>query len=333
VQGIVGNDETADEGFALGVMALGGSALSAAVAVEREIQVAPRDKGQRLAQALRSHLGEPPELVVLLYDPLCGADAEALLSGVRLELSCPIVGGAASQPWGVRIRTFQYFGDEVLSRGVVGMALSGSFGAEVGICHGTTPTGVSWTVTKAEGNHLLELDGRPAIEVWREVTGYSIDELVSDMAGWGIGVERRIDRAGSEAPAGDETVRVMRGVFGFDFDRGAIIVQAAIPAGTRVALHRRDVDEVLRGTEVMASELVARIHGRRPWAVLGFECGARTYPFLGLTNTLAEHASLRAAVAPDAPWLGMMAWGEIGPSGGEPAFHNFTYPLIVLTDR
>jgi small ligand-binding sensory domain FIST len=36
-------------------------------------------------------------------------------------------------------------------------------------------------------------------------------------------------------------------------------------------------------------------------------------------------------VAPDAPWLGMLAWGEIAPVGGEPAFHNYTYPLVVLT--
>jgi hypothetical protein len=28
----------------------------------------------------------------------------------------------------------------------------------------------------------------------------------------------------------------------------------------------------------------------------------------------------------------MMAWGEIGPCGGEPGFHNFTYPLLLLVD-
>ena len=86
------------------------------------------------------------------------------------------------------------------------------------------------------------------------------------------------------------------------------------------------------GSVTADQELAGRLRGRRPWAVLGFECGARTYPFLGPANTTAEHQALRAAVAPQAPWLGMMAWGEIAPLGGEPAFHNYTFPILVLTD-
>jgi hypothetical protein len=29
----------------------------------------------------------------------------------------------------------------------------------------------------------------------------------------------------------------------------------------------------------------------------------------------------------------MMAWGEIAPLGGEPAFHNYTFPVLVLTEE
>jgi hypothetical protein len=28
----------------------------------------------------------------------------------------------------------------------------------------------------------------------------------------------------------------------------------------------------------------------------------------------------------------MMAWGEIAPCNGQAAFHNVTYPLVVLTE-
>jgi hypothetical protein len=73
------------------------------------------------------------------------------------------------------------------------------------------------------------------------------------------------------------------------------------------------------------------LRGRRPWAVLGFECGARTSPFLGEAGTLQENLALQATVASDVPWIGMMAWGEIAPAAGRPAFHNYTYPLLVLT--
>jgi hypothetical protein len=65
---------------------------------------------------------------------------------------------------------------------------------------------------------------------------------------------------------------------------------------------------------------------------MGFECGARTKAFLGQAATVQENVALQNAVAPDAPWLGMLAWGEITPTHDRPEFHNYTFPLAVLTE-
>jgi hypothetical protein len=94
--------------------------------------------------------------------------------------------------------------------------------------------------------------------------------------------------------------------------------------------HRTEKN-VLEGSEEMARELQIRLAGRSPWAVLGFECGARTTPFLGKADTLEENLMLQKMVAPDAPWLGLIGWGEIAPCGDAPEFHNYTYPLAVLS--
>ena len=327
VQGVVSGDHLTEDGFALAVMGLGGSRLGCATAVEREIEDDSREKGRRLAHALKRDLGGEPKVVVLLYDPLCGADVNTILEGVRLEVGCPLVGGGASQPWGPPRQTFQYWDREVFSHGILGLALGGPFALEIGICHGTAPSGIASVVTKAAGNHILEMDGRPAGDVWRETTGCRAEDLVhqSHFATWALGVE-------VEGPEG-QIERAIRGAFGFDPQTSAIILQAAVPEGARVMLHHRTIENILGGTEEMARDLAARLAGRRPWAVLGFECAARTYPFLGPANTSKEHEHLRAAVAPAAPWLGMMGWGEIGPCAGRPAFHNYTYPLLILTDE
>jgi hypothetical protein len=327
VQGVVSNDRLTEDGFALGVMGLGGRDLTCAAAVEREIQIDSKDKGRQLLQALKRKLGGEPKVVVLLYDPLCAADVEAILEGARMEVDCPLVGGAAGQPWGHPRETFQYWESEVMSHGVVGVALSGPFALEIGLCHGTVPSGIVSVVTKAAGNQVLEMDGRPAGDVWRETTGCRTEELVhqSHFATWALGVEK-------QGPGG-KAERLIRGAFGFDPQTSAIILQAAVPEGTRVMLHHRTTERVLGGTETMATELAAQLGGRRPWAVLGFECAARTFPFLGEANTRKEHERLRSTVAPDAAWLGMMAWGEIGPCAGRPAFHNYSYPLLVLADE
>jgi hypothetical protein len=325
-QGVVSNGKLTEDGLALAVMGLGGEDLRSAAAIERDIQQDTKEKGRNLAKAIKRDLGGEPKIVVLFYDPLCGLDVESMLEGLRLEVDCPLVGGAAGQPWGPPIQTHQYWDREALSHGVVALGLTGTFGIEIGICHGTAPTGIVSEVTKASGNQVLEIDGRPAADVWRETTGCQLEDLVtqSHFASWAVGVELN-------GPAGGE--RVIRGAFGFNLETGAMMLQAAVPEGARVMLQHRTIEKVLNGTEEMARALSARLSGRKPWAVLGFECAARTFPFLGELNTVKEHEQLRARVAPETPWLGMMAWGEIGPCAGRPAFHNYTYPLLVLTEE
>jgi small ligand-binding sensory domain FIST len=185
------------------------------------------------------------------------------------------------------------------------------------------------TLTRTEANRLLEIDGRPALEVWREVTGLAEGETsdLNHVAAWAIGIERPVTAVDGKT----KSAYAIRAAFGFDPSENSITVQAAIPANTKIMFHHRTTTAVMDGTKVMGNDLAERLRNRRVWAVLGFECGARTSPFLGLKATTDENIALQGVVAPDAPWLGMLAWGEIAPVGGEPAFHNYTYPLVVLT--
>ena len=333
-QGVVSGNELTEEGMVLGVIGFGGEALRCAAAMDREVQANPVEKGSDIGRSLKAQLGEEPKIVVMFYDPLSGVDVEAVIAGVRTQLACPLIGAGSGQPWGRPIETAQFWNGEVFNRGVVALALSGPFVTEIGLCHGTAPTGISSVVTKAVGNHVLEIDGRPAVQIWREVTGCRESDLLhqSHFASWAVGVERSGKVAGPNGVEELQSSRVIRGAFGFDMETGAMILQAAIPEGTKIMLHHRTVDEVLNGTVSMAQELRERLKGRRPWAVLGFECAARTYPFLGPIKTREEHLALRGAIAPDAPWLGMMAWGEIGPCVGQTSFHNYTYPLVTFLD-
>jgi hypothetical protein len=327
VQGVVGNDELSEEGMVLGAMGFGGEALGAAAALEREVQINSREKGLSLARRLLGDLGKQPRIVLTFYDPLSGVDVESMLAGMHEELRCPIVGAGSGQPWGPPIETAQFWNTEVMNHGVVALALTGPFVPEIGMCHGTVPSGIRSVVTKAEGNQILEIDGRRAIDFWRSITGASAADIAhqSHYAIWAVGVERTVSVDGAI-----KTDKVIRGAFGFNTENGALILQAAIPEGTKISLQHRTIEAVLSGTEAMAVELKQRLAGRQPWAVLGFECAARTYPFLGIEKTREEHKNLRQTVAPQAQWLGMMAWGEVGPCLGQPAFHNYTYPLVVL---
>jgi hypothetical protein len=327
-QGVIGNAVVHEGGFAVGAMGFGGPGLRAATAHQSAVQVDSARKAKELAHTIRESLGMPPQILILVYDPLGGVDVNELLSGLRGEVDCPIVGGAAGQPSGPVASTYQYHGDVATSGGAVALGLAGDFTLDLGLCHGTTPTGIVMTLTRAEGNKLLALDDRPALDVWRECVGLPENEVLNQdhTAALAMGIERTVLRNGREEP-----VYFIRAAFGFDRERGGIVVQAAIPEGSKIMFHHRTVAVVKEGTVAMGRELSERLRGKQPWAVLGFECGARTAPFLGAADTLEENLLLQQVVAPRAPWLGLIAWGEIAPCGDEPAFFNYTYPLVVLS--
>jgi hypothetical protein len=327
-QGVMSNGAVDEGGFAVGAMGLGGASLRVAAAHTYDVHLDTEAKGRTLAAALREQLGRDPRVTILHYDPLCGIDVNQLLTGVQRGNSSAIVGAAAGQPAGPTAGTYQYRGVEAFSRGGLALGIDGDFSVDLGVSHGTTPTGVAMTLTRAEGNRLLELDGRRALDVWLESVGISGDEIYNQdySSGLALGIERRVNNGGNE-----QAVYLIRAAFGFDRDTGAISVQAAIPQGSRIMLHHRTVQVVKEGAMAMGRDLAARLRGRQPWAVLGFECGARTTPFLGLAETLEENLQLQQTVAPEAPWLGVIGWGEIAPCGGIPEFHNYTYPLAVLS--
>jgi hypothetical protein len=94
---IMHNGAVGEGSFLLGAMGFGGDDLEATAAMVRGIEQDSAQKGATLAAALK--LPVEPKIVFVLYDPLCGADVEAMLGGFS-AIQCPIVGGGAGQPWG-----------------------------------------------------------------------------------------------------------------------------------------------------------------------------------------------------------------------------------------
>lgn len=326
--GMVANDDVAEATWVLAGMAFAGESLEGAAAIAERIEHDPTRAGEQLAAAARK-LHRPPKLAVLLYDPLCGADASLLSKALQSHLGCAVIGGGAGQPWGPPVRTYQFCNGEVRTRSAVALVLTGSFEVTVALSHGTEPVGGTSVVTRSEGNRVYEIDGESAVSIFKRISGYSEGQMLhqSMMAAWALGLRRTVAADNGEA----REQALVRGVFGFDFDAGAAIFQSDVPTGARVSWQHRTRSRVVDATEQMQTELLERLEGATPWAAMSFECAARTAPFLGVDATRAEHQRLRRAVAPSTPWLGMMAWGEIAPVGGISEFHNYTYPVALLT--
>lgn len=322
-QGVVGRGSVREEGYAAGAMALAGEGVSFSRAAIEGIARDATQKGAELGRALCAGLPSRPSLVVLHYDALSGVDPERFLDGLFAEVACPIAGGAAAHSFGYQMlrETYVYDGKKVLTGSAVAFAMCGDFGMEIGLCHGCSPTGVELVVTRAEQNRLLELDGRRAADVWEEICG-DTTPTSAQVTALAIGVPR----------SGSSAEYFVRSAYQVDRESGAVVLGPAIAEGTRIMLHHRSVEDVREGARAMGKGLVARLGGREARAVLGFECGARTRPFLGDEATLSENLELQESFSQAAPWLGMLPWGELVPVDGRPAFHNYGYSLVVLTD-
>jgi len=321
-QGVVGRGWIREEGYAAGVMAIGGEGVFSAHGAVDDIQEDTVEKGRALGRMLRAGLPAAPKAVVLHYDALCGVNPDRFLEGLFREVDCPILGGAAAHSYSYQAlrETYVYHGRKVGTRGAVAFGLCGDLGFEVVHSHGCSPSGVELTVTRARENLLLELDGQRAADVWEEICG-DVSPLSSQVTALAIGVPE---------PGSDEYL--VRSAYSIDPESGAIVLGPAISEGTKIMLYHRSVEEVLEGSRRMGEAIAARLGAKQARAVFGFECGARTRPFLGDEATLEENLGVQRAVAGEPAWLGMFPWGELVPVAGKPAFHNYAYSLLVLTD-
>ncbi len=322
-QGVMGRGVVHEDGYAASLMALGGDGLEVGLSRVDDVHVDTRAKGAALGQKLREAHARPPKVCIVHYDPLCGVDLDVFLGGVSSQIEAPIIGGAAAHFFNAAMTTtYQYWGHEVFSKGAVAVSLGGDITAEMVVSTGCAPVGYQLRVTKVEGNMILEFDGRSALDLWREVTGATgmLDIMASSSVAIGVPVE------------GVEGGHLIRAAYVFDEKLRGMLLGAAVPEGTLVTLYHRTVDDALSGAERMGKELIQRLEGKHLCAVLGFECGGRTRPFLGSDATNEENRALQTSVGPDAEWAGVICWGELFPVGGKPGFHNYTFPLLALAE-
>ncbi|MCA9491551.1 MAG: FIST C-terminal domain-containing protein [Myxococcales bacterium] len=303
----------------VGVAVLSG--VSARAAVVESIADDPRQAGLRLAEALGPQRGSCPML--LWYDPLTGVDVDEMLEGLAAGGRPLVLGGAAGQAWGPMHRTYQFVDDRVMSGAAVGLHLEG---VEILFdqTHGAESLGLEMTVTRSEGNVLQEIDGQPALSVWTDQLGAGRSNDVDELAAWPLGV------ALPEEEASHYEGLISRAVFGLRHDTKEIVLQAPIPAGTRIHLCHRTQEAVFDGALAMARRLAARLEGVTPLLALPFECAARPRPFLGEEASGREVRQMQEILGREVPWLGHFAWGELAPIGGRTWFHNYTFPLAVF---
>jgi small ligand-binding sensory domain FIST len=232
-----------------------------------------------------------------------------------------VMGGMASG--GLRLRQSRLFLDgRVLSRGAVGASLPQ---AEVHplVAQGCRPVGNPYTTTRADGNVIFELGGRPPLERLRDLAA-ALPTRDRELLAQGVHLGMVIDEYQAEPGQGDFLIR---GVAGVDPESGAIAVGDEVAVGQTVQFHVRDAgtaDEDLRRTLEREAEALGT---RRAAGALLFTCNGRGSRLFAEPD---HDAGLLAEVLGKIPVAGFFCAGELGPVGGQNFLHAYTASIAVF---
>ena len=202
--------------------------------------------------------------------------------------------------------------DGISDSGISGVLFNSDVAVVTGHTQGCTPIADKHRVTACERNLLIELDGRPALDVLREDVGEVIARDLQRIAGY---IFAAIPIAGSDT--GDYMVRNLLGV---DTDQGLVAIGDLVEAGQEIMFCRRDGNSAREDMQRMLDDIDARL-GENARGAVYYSClGRGRHQFGGNSEELQI---IRERLG-DIPLVGFFANGEI--------FHNRLYGYTgVLT--
>ncbi len=299
-------------------------------AAGENISANPRLAGKNAADKVKELAGGKLDAFMMLPDVLVGNGAD-IVRGVLDSLGqhFPVVGGASGDDFKF-VKTFQYLNDKVYSGTVVGLGLVGQFKIGIGVKHGWMPIGNSMKVTKSSGGILHELDGKPAINIYKDYFGEEEAKKLETepLARLAITYPLGMTIAGSDE-------MLIRDPITADAN-GSITCAAEIPEGSEINLMIGSREEAVKVAKIAAQNAVDQLDGLPPKVVIIFNCIARSKLFGD--RSYEEIEAIQQVVGTTTPLIGFYTYGEQAPLGGEvrdmskcnPAFHNETVVICAL---
>ncbi|MBA2778918.1 FIST signal transduction protein [Billgrantia kenyensis] len=304
---------------ALVAVALGGEGFTVSSRVA-SLEAGPREAGRQVAQGLLE-LERPHKVLMLLSDGLIGLRSELIRGAYGVAgAAVPLVGGCAGDDL-LLVKTFQFHAGEVISEGVVGIALGSIAPMAIGTGHGWQRISEPVVVTGSDGRWIHRLNDEPALDYFLHAVRAPAEAYKSGEALPYGGLEYML---GLLRPGGEE----IRATVGADYATRSLLC-SDVPEGTLVAIMQGSAEGTLNGTHE-ACQLVSQALGEHePLGVIAFDCVARLV-MLGQAG-LMEELKIVTDAFPQAALGGFYTYGEFARARGSRGIHNATLALLVLT--
>jgi hypothetical protein len=308
-----------------GVVEAGCSAIAFSAALPAGVGTAeagdPRTLGREAtAKAIAEIDDAPYGIVLLLVDSDAGDQAEIVAGAYAVAGgTIPLAGGAA----GGRSRA-RFADGRALSNGVVAVAIGSRTPIGVGIAHGCVPRGAPSIATRADGPKVIQLDGRPAQDVYFEKLGVDSAEIDDDE----FEVLAMIHPVAEPELSGAVRPRYIRAR---DAD-GALVCATNIERNAAIQICDQTAETIVESARAAAEDAVSQLE-RPPEAALVFDCAGRSAWF-GTELAQREVEAVVAALGDPAPPLaGAYTRGEIGRVRGAKGDRNHSVVVAAFGTR
>ncbi|HYI02738.1 FIST signal transduction protein [Hyalangium sp.] len=306
------------------------SLVSTAVRFERthvrlaRAQVDSMDQSHAAGASLAKEL--PPQglsYVLILSDGL-KVNGTELVRGLRGNLpdSVVVTGGLAGD--GPDFQHTLVCANDLPAEGQ--LAAVGFYGEQLHIGYGSLggwdAFGPERLITRSKSNVLYELDGRSALELYKQYLGEHAAGLPATALRFPLAL--RSEQEGSSS--------LVRTVLSIDEQAQSMTFAGDVPEGTYARLMKANFDSLIDGAAGAARAGLERLGSFKPDLAVLISCVGRK---LVLKQRVEEEVeSVREVLGPDPVLTGFYSYGEISPNGGANRceLHNQTMTITAFSE-
>ncbi len=278
--------------------------------------------GLRLAHQFTS-----PDLHnVIVFSPGVHVNGSALLDGFRLGLQpgVNLSGGLAGDGSAFR-KTYTLSRHAVSSGQVVAIGFtSPRLQFKYASQHGWNPFGPARAVTRCKGNVLYELDGSPALDVYKSYLG----AYAKDLPGSGLLFPFEI------LSSDHQSLGLIRTILGIDEAVGSLTLAGDIAEGSYLRLMHATTDSLVDGAQEAATATGVDVTSGSQHLALLVSCVGRKLVMGARVDEEVE--AVTAVLGDDVLVAGFYSYGEISPGLQDSAtadLHNQTMTITHVMER
>lgn len=310
---------------------LDGTAVAAAIRFDHtrvkafKVGVAAGGDSAKAGREIATALSDPDLRAVYLLSDGLMVNGAKLVQGLLADLPSDVVitGGLAGDGPDFASTCVGLDGPPVPGMIAAVGFYGGKLQATWGSAGGWDPFGPKRLITRSEANVLYELDGKPALELYKRYLGEAAEQLPGSALLFPLVIR----------PDADSSYDVVRTIVGIDETAQSLIFAGDVPQGWSAQLMRGVPDSLVDGALRAARQAKLGEHGGADDSTLALlvSCIGRK---LMMGQRINDEVEIIREECGAVPTIGFYSYGEICPHGftGSCTLHNQTMTITVLRE-